>query len=300
MQTENSESKNFENQKVITVSFFGLPNAGKSTLLNALLQKKISIVSPICQTTKTKIYGILTRAQHQIIFIDTPGIYQFKNSERQKYIQKQANGSLQECDIIGFVLSAKDGINEKNYELIEKLSKISDKKVILIINKMDLITQNELLPMIKKCNEIFQFFATFCISAKKKYGLTDLNQFFEDNSESHPWIYDEDFTTNMSQETIAREITRERLFYNVFDEIPHNISVVNENWNENKDRIIIHQTIFVKTEEHKKILVGYNAEMIKKISMQSRESITRAIGKKIHLYIQIKEDKKESVKMENI
>lgn len=278
-------------KKTALVALIGEPNAGKSTLINRLVGTKISIVTPKVQTTRTRVNGIVNIGNTQIIFIDTPGIFkttQKMNNRMNKSIVQAAIDTLEEVDYIALLVDAKYPNSENLEKILTILSK-NPKKKLLLINKVDLLhDKSKLFDVATSLNEKDVFDATFMISALKNDGVDNFTKFIEQNAKVSPWQYGEDEYTNVPERLLAAEITREKLLLSLDEEIPYKLMVETESWVEGNNSVKINQVIYTETEAHKKIIVGKHAANLKKVGEDARRDITRAIGRKAHLFLFVK------------
>lgn len=271
-------------KKTITVCIIGKPNAGKSTLLNHIIGEKISIVTPKVQTTRSVITGIITNNDTQIILFDTPGIFEPKK-KLEKAMVRCAWSSINEADIIVLLIDITKPIDNVTKQVISRLKELTF-NVVYVFNKIDLKNKyyNEYENLITQENTQFH------ISALTGNGTQQLMHFI--TSKAKPidnWLYDEDDLTNMPMNFLAAEITREILFLTLHQELPYNLTVSNELWQNQKDGSVkIHQIIIVPRENYKSMILGKNGNQIKNISMQARENITHMLGIKVHLFLFVK------------
>ncbi|MFM6973169.1 MAG: GTPase Era [Alphaproteobacteria bacterium] len=274
------------------IAIVGAPNVGKSSITNALLGQKLSIVSPKVQTTRNSIRGILMAENKQIILIDTPGIFIPREDKiLERIIVKSAWQGLREANLVAFVIDAQIGADAENLKILQDLKK-ENLPIVVLINKIDLVKKSKLLDIINAfvnegINEIFP------ISAKDNYGILELKNFFAKNCDCAGWIYDDDQLSDAPMAFIASEITREKLFLNLVKELPYAVSVKNDKYEVlNNGEIKIHQTIYVLKESQKSIILGKNGQMIKKIGQDSRVDIAEIAGAKVHLFlfVKVKED----------
>ena len=269
------------------VSIVGAPNAGKSTLLNTLIGQKLSIVTHKVQTTRTSVKGILIENHSQIIFIDTPGIFQANKNLEVAIVSAAMNG-IKDADVVLFIVDCTKGLNNEILFVIEKLKNVKI-PVILAINKIDLINKEKLLFLIDLYKDKISFKEIFMISAVKKNGIEPLTKWLSLNIPISEWLFPEDQLTDIPVKQLASEFTREVIFKYIHQEIPYSLSVENETWEEKKDRSIkIDQIIFVETENQRKILLGQSGAKIKEISIQARNEIGKFLGVKVHLFLFIK------------
>jgi GTP-binding protein Era len=270
------------------IAIVGTPNAGKSTLTNAMLGQKLSIVSPKIQTTRNSIKAILTEEETQLILIDTPGIFIPRQDKiLERVIVKAAWQGLRDNDYICFVVDAEIGINEQNKNLISDLKK-ENLPICFVINKIDLVKKSHLLEIIAAVSEL-GFSDIFPISALQNDGVEKLKKFLFDKCQKNDWIYDSDQITDASLKFIATEITREKLFLKLHKEIPYNITVKNDSYEVlNNLSIKIHQTIFVSKESQKAIIIGKRGEMLKQVGIEAKRDFEEIANAKVHLFLFVK------------
>ncbi len=275
-----------------TVALVGVPNAGKSTLLNTLLGSKISIVCHKRQTTRTRIAGVFTQDHTQIVLIDTPGIFFNPKNRLEKYMVAQAWQGLFEADEALFLVDAARTRHREDVEkVIEKLKK-EQKKVILVLNKVDQVKNKEdLLHQSKSLMDEGVFKEAFMICAKTGNGVPALVHYLMDRMPAAEWRYPEDQLATLSEKMLAEELTREVLMTELHDEIPYGLTVQTDLWEpfENGSLKIV-QTIFIEKPSHKPIVLGKNGQKIKIIGSKAREEISRALGKTVHLFLHVKID----------
>jgi len=274
-------------KKSAFVAIIGAPNAGKSTLLNQIIGSKLSIVSPKVQTTRTTLKAIHTHENTQLVFIDTPGIFSPKRLLEESIV-KTAWFGIQGIDIIMLVVDAVRGLCDDSRSILDKL-KSNKIKPILLLNKADLLTAEKKKRLFEEYSSTGDFKSIFTISAVKNQGVENLVDFLITNSPESPWHFPEDQLTTESMRILASEITREKLFLNLNDELPYNLTVETESWEELKDSSVkIHQSIYVSRKTHKQIILGHKGQMIKKIGILARQDIEELIGTKIHLFLFVK------------
>ena len=267
------------------VSIIGKPNVGKSTLLNRIVGQKISIVTPKSQTTRNIISGITTIDNAQIVFLDTPGIFEAKRSV-DKSIVKQAWSSINSADIVLLLLDAAEKLDEHFPRTLEKLKK-ANVRIIVGINKID-VKKNRLVEILQYLvdNDIKDVFQ---ISASLGTGIDFLLKHIINNSKPSNWCYSEDEVTTLPMKFLSSEITREQVFLNLHEELPYNMIVETENLETLDDSSIkINQIIFVTTMSHKKMVLGKNGGKIKTIGMNARIELEKIYERKIHLYLFVK------------
>jgi GTP-binding protein Era len=271
------------------VALIGEPNAGKSTLLNHFVGSKVSIVTHKVQTTRTKIRGIVIENNSQIVFVDTPGL--FKPRRRlDRAMVAAAWGGAADADVIVLLIEANRGVTDGVEKIIGDLSRSSeDRMVVLAINKIDKVKSPALLSLTKQMNELFDFSKTFLISADRGFGAKDLKIWLADKMPDGPWFYPDDQIADLPLRMIAAEITREKLTLRLHQELPYQLTVETENWVEKKDGSVkVDQIIYVSRGGHKGIILGNRGETIKAISIASRVELEAFIGKRVHLFCQIK------------
>lgn len=269
------------------VGIIGLPNVGKSTLLNQLLGTKVSIVSPKPQTTRFNIRGVLTRDNFQIVFVDTPGIHDAKSLFNQLMV-KEALNALQEVDIILWVMDVTHRIPEE--EKILDLIKKANKPAILVLNKIDLIKKQELLPIIDYFSKLHDFHAIIPISALKNDGLDRVLDELVKLLPEGPFYYESHQVTDLPLNLLIAEIIREKIFLLTYQEIPYSTAVKVEEIKEEpeKNLLYIQATIFIERDSQKGIIIGKGGRMLKKIGTLAREELEFLLGKKIYLDLWVK------------
>jgi len=278
-------------QKFANIALIGAPNAGKSTLTNQLIEQKISIVSPKVQTTRNSIKAILTEGKTQLVFVDTPGIFiPKKERSLERVIVRNAWQAIKECDFACLIIDCTKGFSKNIIGILSDLEK-HDIKPIIVINKIDLISKPKLLEIISQFNErgLTDIFFT---CAKKGDGVNKLKDFFFSLAPNYAWRFNKDDISDAPIRYLASEITREKIFLNLYQDLPYSIKVETQQWQnfENGD-IKIKQQIIVLKESQKMIILGKKGAMIKKIGQYAREDIEKLTGSKIHLFIFVKVDK---------
>ena len=271
------------------VALIGEPNAGKSTLLNRMVGAKVSIVTHKVQTTRARIRGVAMEGDSQIVFVDTPGL--FKPRRRlDRAMVAAAWGGAADADIIVLLIEAHRGVTEGVERILENLPEVATgRRVALAINKIDRVKSDVLLALTEKMNAGFPFEKTFMISAERGYGVDDLRQWLAAELPDSPWLYPEDQIADLPMRMIAAEMTREKLTLRLHQELPYQLTVETENWEERKDGSSrIDQVIYVSRDGHKGIILGNKGETIKAISKASREELEEFLGRKVHLFCQIK------------
>lgn len=275
-------------------AIIGMPNVGKSTLLNTIAGQKIAIISDKPQTTRNKILAVYSTDAVQIIFTDTPGIHNPHN-KLGEFMVKAANESMRDTDVVLFVVDATKGIRAKEREIAENISKLGIPS-ILIINKIDMIKKEDLLPMIADFSNINNFDDIIPISAKEADGVPALLSILEDYLEEGPMFYDEDTVTDQPEKQIAAEIIREKMLWLLEQEIPHGIAIEITRMKEKKNITEINATIYCEKKSHKGIIIGKNGDMLKRIGSLARGDIEKMLDKKVYLelWVKIKNDWRNS------
>ena len=272
------------------VAVIGQPNAGKSTLINHIVGAKVSIVSPKVQTTRTRVLGIALSGQSQIVFVDTPGIFKpSKQNKLERAIVSSAIEGMQDADIISLLIDVSKKTINIDPLILQQLHTIKDKQVVLILNKIDKIKRDKLMAITHELNTLYDFDATFMISALKGHGTEDFLKYIAKNIPAGIWHYPEDHITDMPMRLMAAEITREKIFKLLHQEIPYSTTVETDTWEPfNNGSIKISQTIFIERSAHKKIILGKGGAMIKKIGQIARLEIEEMMDTKIHLKLFVK------------
>jgi GTP-binding protein Era len=269
------------------VALIGAPNAGKSTLLNALVGSKVTIVSHKVQTTRALIRGITFEGKAQLIFVDTPGIFAPKRRLDRAMVTTAWSGA-HEADLIGVLIDARKGIDEEAEALLERLADVKPTK-ILILNKIDLVPRATLLLLTKIGNEKAKFDSTFMISALTGDGVADLKSWLAARMPPSPWLYPPDQMSDAPVRQLAAEITREKLFERLHQELPYHSTVETESWKELRGGDIrVEQTIYVERESQRKIVIGKGGQTLKAIGESSRREIAEIVEHKVHLFLFVK------------
>jgi len=279
----------FQTQKTRSgfVALIGATNAGKSTLVNQLAGTKVSIVTHKVQTTRALIRAIVTHSQTQIVFIDMPGIFAAKKRLERVMVDAAWSGA-RDGDIAMIIVDAKIGINETVKSMLEKLATLPGKK-ILVLNKVDLVQPPALLALSKTLNELVQFEATFMVCALNGSGCDDILNYLAGKLPLGPFYYDEDQVSDQPLRQLAAEITREKLYLRLHQELPYESTVETERWQEQKDGSVrIEQVIYVARDSQKKILLGKGGQTIKAIGAAARAEMTAEFGFKVHLFLFVK------------
>ena len=269
------------------IALIGAPNAGKSTLINALVGSKVAIVTPKVQTTRTLLRGIAMEGQAQLVFLDTPGIFAPRRRLDRAMVTTAWSGA-HDADIVAVLIDVKSGLNDDAEALLKKLQEVRQPKV-LILNKVDLVEKARLLALAQAANDIAKFAATFMISATKGDGVADVRQWLAAHVPAGPWHYPEDEVSDAPVRQLASEITREKLYLKLHQELPYQSTVETESWTERKDGSVrIEQTIYVERDSQKKIVLGKGGQSIKAIGEAARRELTDILEKKVHLFLFVK------------
>lgn len=276
-------------QKCLFVTIAGLPNAGKSTLINSIVGKKIAIVTPKVQTTRTQMRGIAILDNAQIVFTDSPGIFSAK-TELEKALVKSAWSAIKGDDITLLLIDASNYLKdiERIKTIFARLQR-TKARCILVINKIDLVKKPELKMAHEHLNLLYKFEKIFIISALKSDGLSNLMSYLSEIAPASPWFYEEDQITDSSTNFLSAEITREKLFLNLREELPYSTAVITEQFEKKKDKsLVIKQIVFVLKDSHKKIVLGTDGSNIKKINIEARAELEKMFECKVHLFLFVK------------
>lgn len=277
-----------EAQRCGFIAVVGAPNAGKSTLVNALVGAKVTIVSRKAQTTRVPIRGITIEGAAQLIFIDTPGIFAPRRRLDRAMVEA-AWARAADADVIGLVVdAAKGGEDEDTARILARLGDVRAQR-LLLLNKVDRVKKEALLGISAALNAKLPFAATFMISALTGSGIADLRRHLGALVQPGPWHYPEDDISDAPLRLLAAEITRERLYERLHDELPYSATVETTSWKDLRDGAVrIEQTIFVERESQRRIVLGEGGRAIKQISMESRREFGEIIGKPVHLFLFVK------------
>jgi GTP-binding protein Era len=269
------------------VALIGAPNVGKSTLVNALVGTKVAIVSHKVQTTRAPVRGIAVESGAQLIFVDTPGIFSPKRRLDRAMVTTAWAGA-HDADIVCLLVDAKRGIDEETGDIVQRLAAVRRPRVA-ILNKIDLVDKSRLLTLAKEFNERVALDATFMISALTGDGVADLRSWLATRVPEGPWHYPEDQISDAPMRQLAAEITREKLYARLHQELPYQSTVETDIWKELRDGAVrIEQTIFVERESQRKIVLGKGGATIKAIGADARREIALAIEQPVHLFLFVK------------
>jgi GTP-binding protein Era len=268
------------------IAVIGAPNAGKSTLVNALVGTKVSIVTHKAQTTRVPIRGIAIEGASQLVFIDTPGIFRPRRRLDRAMVEAAWSGAS-DADMVVLLVDAAKRPDEDVERLLEKVAQVK-RPLVLALNKIDRVKKEALLGLAADLNARTPFAATFMISALNGDGLADLKAYLACNVPVGPWHYPEDEVSDAPLRLLAAEITREKLYQSLHDELPYEAAVETTAWTERKSSVRIEQTIFVARDSQKKIVLGKGGQMIKQLSMDARKELAEILEKPVHLFLFVK------------
>lgn len=269
------------------VALIGAPNAGKSTLLNQLVGTKVSIVTHKVQTTRAIVRGIAMHEASQLIFVDTPGIFKPKRRLDRAMVDTAWSGA-RDADLTALLIDARKGIDEEVEDIMSRLSDLPGDKV-LILNKIDVTKRDQLLELAQKAHAILPFKETFMVSALNGDGVESILDHFAKAVPEGPWLYPEDQPSDLPMRLLAAEITREKLFERLHQELPYISTVETEQWQNKKDGSVrIEQTIYVERDSQKSIVLGKRGQTIKAISQSAREELADIVDAPVHLFLFVK------------
>ena len=269
------------------VALIGAPNVGKSTLVNALVGEKVTIVTPKVQTTRALMRGIAIAGDAQLVLIDTPGIF-VPRRRLERAMVTTAWGGAHDADIVCALIDARRGTDEEDEAILAKLAEMRVLRV-LVVNKVDIADKPALLALVQGANAKVGFDATFMVSALTGDGVADLKAWLAAHAPAGPWHYPADQVSDAPLRSLAAEVTRERLFMRLHQELPYQSTVETEQWKELKDDAVrIEQTIYVERESQRKIVLGKRGQTIKAIGAEARKVLGELLGKKVHLFLFVK------------
>lgn len=269
------------------VALIGAPNAGKSTLLNALVGSKISIVSHKVQTTRMLVRGIAIEGNAQLIFVDTPGIFKPKRRLDRAMVDSAWSGA-KDADLTGLLVDSRKGLDEEVEAILSRIGDIGGEK-FLLLNKIDVVEKESLLGLAEELNARATFAATFMISALTGSGIADVKNWLAQRVPPGPWLYPEDQISDAPLRHLAAEITREKLYHRLHQELPYQSTVETTDWKQLKDGSVrIEQTIFVERESQRKIVLGKGGQTIKAIGADARKEIAEVAEAPVHLFLFVK------------
>ena len=269
------------------VAVIGAPNVGKSTLVNALVGSKVSIVTPKVQTTRALIRGIAIEGQAQLILVDTPGIF----APRRRLDRAMVEGAwagTRDADLVVLVIDASKGLEDDDESIVKALAAMRVAKV-LVLNKIDLVAKPKLLDLAQALNDRAAFAATFMVSARSADGVAELKSFLAAHLPAGPWLYPADQISDAPMRQFAAEVTREKLYLRLHQELPYQSTVETDSWKELKDGSVrVEQTIYVTRESQRKIVLGKGGQTIKAIGAAARTEIAAAVEHPVHLFLFVK------------
>ncbi|MFW2589239.1 GTPase Era [Sagittula sp. SSi028] len=271
------------------IALIGEPNAGKSTLTNQMVGAKVSIVTHKVQTTRARIRGVAMEGDSQLIFVDTPGLFQPRR-RLDRAMVAAAWGGAADADVVVLLIEAHRGLTDGVRRILDGLRDLPQgRKIALAINKIDRVKAEDLLALSQSLNEEFSFARTFMISAERGHGVDALRGWLAAELPEGPWLYPEDQIADLPMRMIAAEMTREKLTLRLHQELPYQLTVETENWEERKDGSArVDQIVYVARDGHKGIILGHRGETIKAVSKAAREELTEFLGRKVHLFLQVK------------
>ncbi len=271
------------------VALIGEPNAGKSTLLNRMVGAKVSIVTHKVQTTRARIRGVAMSGSAQIVFVDTPGLFRPRR-RLDRAMVAAAWGGVSDADVVVLLVEAHRGITEGVKSILESLpDRVGRSPVALAINKIDRVKSEQLLALTKELNDAHPFTSTFMISAERGHGCDALKTWLAEQMPASPWLYPEDQLADLPMRMIAAEMTREKLTLRLHQELPYELTVETESWQERDDGSArIDQIVYVARDGHKGIVLGKGGETAKAVGKAAREELEEFLGRKVHLFLQVK------------
>jgi GTP-binding protein Era len=269
------------------VAVVGAPNAGKSTLVNALVGQKVAIVSPKAQTTRVRLMGVAIEGETQILLLDTPGIFAPRR-RLDRAMVAAAWGGAQDADLIALVIDAKTGFSTRIEEMLDTLKSRRERK-ILILNKVDVTPKEELLTLTARLSERLDFEEIFMVSATTGDGVADLKSALAARMPAGPWHFPEEQVSDATDRMLAAEVTREQLYHQLHAELPYASAVETEKYEERKDgSVVIHQQILVGRPTQRAIVLGKGGARLKQIGTAAREELAELLGRRVHLFLHVK------------
>ncbi len=273
--------------RCIFVAIIGAPNAGKSTLVNALVGAKVTIVTHKVQTTRNQVRGITIDGASQIVLVDTPGIFKPKRRLERAMVEA-AWGGAKDADLVVFIVDAQKGLDDSAGQILDKLGDVKQPKV-LVINKVDRVPKEKLLALTTAINQRQTFERTFMVAALTGYGVPDIKTYLAQAAPLGPWHYPADEISDAPLRSLAAEITREKLFLRLHEELPYRSAVETTVWAERKDGSVrIEQTIYVERDNQRQIVLGKGGATIKVISTESRKELAVILERPVHLFLFVK------------
>lgn len=274
-------------RKCGVVALIGAPNAGKSTIINALVGQKVAITSSKPQTTRTRLLGIAIEDQTQLLLVDTPGIFEPRRRLDRAMVSAAWEGA-EDADILVLLVDARAGLGPKVTSIVERMQHRKERK-ILVLNKVDIAAKDKLLNHASRLNEMAEFEETFFVSAKTGDGLPELREYLVNAMPEGPWHFPEEQVSDASERLLAAEITREQVFRQLHAELPYAIAIAMEQYKDRPDGSLeIHQQILVEKSSQKAIVLGKGGHQIKEIGAKARSELSNILGRKVHLYLHVK------------
>ncbi len=269
------------------IAVLGAPNAGKSTLVNTIVGAKVTIVSPKVQTTRSIVRGIAMKGRAQLIFVDTPGIFEPKKRMERAMVSAAWSGA-HDADLVMLMVDSRRGLGDDVRRIIDGLEK-AHKKAILVLNKVDAVERPTLLVLAQSLYETGVFTDVFMVSALTGDGVKDLVRTLAKRVPESPWLFPEDEISDLPQRLLAAEITREKLFLNLHQELPYAVTILTEAWEERKDGSVrIDQTVFVMRDSQRSIVLGKQGRQIKAIGAAARAELEALLERRVHLFLHVK------------
>tara|TARA_B100001057_G_scaffold155442_1_gene155653 strand:- start:306 stop:1256 length:951 start_codon:yes stop_codon:yes gene_type:complete len=276
------------NTKAGFVALIGAPNAGKSTLMNAMVGQKISIVTPKVQTTRSRIRGIAMHGRVQLVFVDTPGIFTPKRRLDRAMVHAAWKGA-EDGDVLMLLHDcARRNIDDDTHNILAKL-RASGRRASLILNKIDLAPQERLLERAEEMSKIYEFERIFMVSAETGNGIEDLKQWLADKMPTSPFLFDPNDLSDMPLRLLAAETMREKLFLNLHQELPYQLTVETETWEDRDDGSVeVHLSVYVAREGHRGIILGKRGQTMRRIGTAARKELESALDRRVHLFSHVK------------
>jgi len=268
------------------IAVIGAPNAGKSTLVNTLVGTKVSIVSHKAQTTRTALRGIAIAGASQLVLIDTPGMFQPRR-RLDRAMLEAAWGGVGDADLVLLLIDASKGLDAESERILAKLETVAA-PLILVLNKIDRVAKQRLLTLAADLNGRLPFAATFMVSALDGSGVEDLKGYVARQVPAGPWHFPPDEVSDAPMRLLAAEITREKVYQRLHDELPYQIAVATTAWQEKKGGVRVEQTIFVERDSQRMIVLGKGGQMIKRLSIEARTELAEILGTPVHLFLHVK------------
>ena len=269
------------------IAVVGAPNAGKSTLVNALVGQKVAIVSPKAQTTRVRLMGVAIEGESQLLLVDTPGIFEARR-RLDRAMVSAAWGGTSDADLIALVIDAKAGLTRKTEALVQSLAERREPKIV-VLNKVDVTPKEQLLELATKLDAALRPETIFMVSATTGDGLAGLKSALAARMPESPWHFPEDQVSDATDRMLAAEVTREQLYHQLHAELPYASAVETEKYEERKDgSVAIHQQILVARPTQRAIVLGKGGARLKQIGTAAREELSQLLGRKVHLFLHVK------------